>query len=227
MGWVVIGVLAALSFAVLAWGLKASRKGWEAIGAALMLGIAGYALQGSPAQPGAPKEAAPQTREGAAALVAARQQLARDGGANPDSWVMISDALARNGQYSDAAGVVLGAIEKNPKNADAWLALGNYLMGHSEGVLSPAALYAYRRAAEVDPQHPGPGFFMGLALAQSGQFDRAEAIWTTLLARTPAEAPWRADLETRLTGLRAQMGKAMPPPPVSAPSAPTPAQRSS
>ena len=31
----------------------------------------GYALQGSPAQPGAPKEAAPQTREGAAALVAA------------------------------------------------------------------------------------------------------------------------------------------------------------
>lgn len=203
MGWVLIAVLAVLSFGVLAWVFKAPRKGWEAIGAALMLGIAGYALQGSPAQPGAPKEPAPQTREGAAALVAARQELARDGGANPSSWVMISDALARNGHYSDAAGVVLGAIEKDPKNADAWLALGNYLMGHTEGVLSPAALYAYRRAAEVDPQHPGPGFFMGLALAQNGRLAEGRALWADLLARAPKDVPWRADLADRLARLDA------------------------
>lgn len=203
MGWVLIAVLAVLSFAALAWLFKAPRKGWEAIGAALMLGIAGYALQGSPAQPGAPKEPAPQTREGAAAIVKARQELARDGGANPSSWVMISDALARNGQYSDAAGVVLGAIEKEPKNADAWLALGNYLMGHTEGVLSPAALYAYRRAAEVDPQHPGPGFFMGLALAQNGRLAEGRALWADLLARAPKDAPWRADLAERLERLDA------------------------
>ena len=203
MGWVSIAVLAVLSFAALAWVFKAPRKGWEAIGAALMLGIAGYALQGSPAQPGAPKEAAAQTREGAAAIVKARQELARDGGANPSSWVMISDALARNGQYSDAAGVVLGAIEKEPKNADAWLALGNYLMGHTEGVLSPAALYAYRRAAEVDPQHPGPGFFMGLALAQNGRLAEGRALWADLLARAPKDAPWRADLAERLERLDA------------------------
>ena len=203
MGWVLIAVLAVLVFAALVWVFKAPRKGWEAIGAALMLGIAGYALQGSPAQPGAPKEPAPQTREGAAALVSARQELARDGGANPSSWVMISDALARNGQYSDAAGVVLGAIEKDPKNADAWLALGNYLMGHTEGVLSPAALYAYRRAAEVDPQHPGPGFFMGLALAQNGRLAEGRALWADLLVRAPKDAPWRADLAERLERLDA------------------------
>lgn len=203
MGWVLVGVLAIASFAALAWLFKAPRKGWEAIGAALMLGIAGYALQGSPAQPGAPKEAAPQTREGAAALVAARQELARDGGANSSSWVMISDALARNGQYSDAAGVVLGAVEKDPKNADAWLALGNYLMGHTEGVLSPAALYAYRRAAEADPLHPGPGFFMGLALAQNGRLAEGRAMWADLLARAPKDAPWRPDLEERLKRLDA------------------------
>lgn len=218
MGWVLVGALAVASFAALAWLFKAPRKGWEAIGAALMLGIAGYALQGSPAQPGAPKEAAVQTREGAAALVAARQELARDGGANSSSWVMISDALARNGQYSDAAGVVLGAVEKDPKNADAWLALGNYLMGHTEGVLSPAALYAYRRAAEADPLHPGPGFFMGLALAQNGRLAEGRAMWADLLARAPKDAPWRADLEARLKRLDAfiaaqngQPASAMPP----------------
>ncbi|MDP3907285.1 tetratricopeptide repeat protein [Novosphingobium sp.] len=203
MGWVLVGALAALVFAALVWGFKAPRKGWEAIGAALMLGVAGYALQGSPAQPGAPKLPAAQTREGAAALVAARQELARDGAANASSWVMISDALARNGQYSDAAGVVLGAIEKDPKNADAWLALGNYLMGHTEGVLSPAALYAYSRAAAADPQHPGPAFFQGLALAQNGRFAEGRALWADLLVRAPKDAPWRADLVDRLVRLDA------------------------
>lgn len=201
MGWVLVCGLAAAAFAALAWAFKIPRKGWEAIGAALMLGIAGYALQGHPAQPGAPRQAAPQTREGAAALVAARQQLARDGGANPNSWVTISDALARNGQYSDAAGVVLGAVEKDPNNADAWLALGNYLMGHTEGVLSPAALHAYRRAAQADPQHPGPAFFMGLALAQNGRLTEGRAMWADLLARAPKDAPWRADLAERLARL--------------------------
>jgi cytochrome c-type biogenesis protein CcmH len=42
---------------------------------------------------------------------------------------------------------------------------------------------------------------MGLALAQSGQFAQARAIWTELLKRAPADAQWKADLEQRLAQL--------------------------
>ncbi len=64
--------------------------------------------------------------------------------------------------------------------------------------MSPAAQFAFERAAAISPNHPGPPFFLGLGLAQSGKLDEAGAVWRALLARAPANAPWRADLEARL-----------------------------
>lgn len=203
MSWVVTLGLAALCFVALALVLKAPRKGWEAIGAALLLGIAGFAWQARPAQPGAPKAAAEGRKQDAGALIAAQQQLASQSGMAPNSWMVISGAIARNGQFGDAAGVVLGAIEQDPKNSDAWQALANYLTMHAEGSLSPAALYAYRRAAQADPDSPGPPFFLGLALASNGKLDEGRKQWADLLARAPKDAPWRADLAERLARLDA------------------------
>lgn len=198
MSWALIIALAALAFAALVFLFKVPRGGWEAVGAALLLGLAGYALQGSPAQPGAPKAPAAQNKGNGQALVAARQQLRASGAQGTSSWLVIGDAMARNGQYADAASVLLGAVEKNPQDAEGWLALGNALVGHSEGALTPAALYAYQRAATADPAHPGPPFFLGLALAQSGRLNEGRAMWVELLARSPKDAPWRADLAERL-----------------------------
>lgn len=203
MTWVVVIALAAAAFAALAFVLKVPRKGWEALGAALLVGIAGFAWQARPAQPGAPKEAAERPQASGAAMVQARKALSEKNVAEGDRWTVVADAFSRNGQFAEAAGVVLGAVEKDPNNADAWLALANNLVAHAEGNLSPAALYAYRRAAQADPQHPGPPFFLGLALAQNGRLADGRAVWADLLARTPKDAPWRADLAARLADLDA------------------------
>ena len=202
MTWVLVALLALASFAAAAFPFKAPRKGWEAIGAALLLGIAGFALQARPAERGAPKETAVKPADSGAALVAARRQLAQ-GDSAPNQWMVIADGLARNGQFGDAAGVVLGAVEKDPRNPDAWLSLANNLIAHADGTVTPAALYAYRRASEADPAHPGPPFFMGLALAQNGRLEEGRALWADLLAKSPADAPWRADLTRRLGELDA------------------------
>ncbi|HVR89496.1 MAG TPA: tetratricopeptide repeat protein [Novosphingobium sp.] len=203
MSWLPVLALALLAFLAIALVLKAARSGWEAIGAALLLGIAGYALQGSPGLPGAPKTPVEQMKGDGSLQVAARQQLGKGQGGAQSNWQIIGDAMARNGQYGDAASVLLGAVEQDPNNADAWLALGNALTGHAEGNLSPAALYAYRRAEQAAPDHPGPPFFLGLALAQSGQLVEARKLWADLLARSPKDSPWRADLEQRLAELDA------------------------
>lgn len=204
MTWVMVILFALATFGLIL-ALRAPRVGWEAVGAALLVGIAGYALQASPSLPGAPKEAAQQSAKSGAALVEARQQLAeaQASGEGLNRWLVIGDALARNGQFGDAAGVILGAVEKNPQDADAWLALGNALVGHAEGTLTPAALYSLGRAAQADPTHPGPPFFLGLALIQSGKLAEGRQLWADLLARSPADAPWRADLAERLTRLDA------------------------
>jgi len=201
MGWVLAIGLALAAFAALVLVFKAPRKGWEAIVAALLFGLAGFAFQARPAQPGAPKEAAETSGQSGAALVEARHQLSQGGAISGDRLLITADALARNGAFGDAASLAMGAAEKDPQSTDAWLAVANNLVAHAEGNLTPAALYAFRRAGQADPKHPGPPFFLGLALAQNGQLEQGRAMWADLLARSPQDAPWRKDLEARLSEL--------------------------
>lgn len=219
MIWAMAVLLAALSFGAIFWLMKGPRSGWEMIGAALLLGIAGYALQASPGLPGAPKASPAETAADTAEVVEARRALAGDETLTGDKWMMIGDALARNGHFSDAAAVLLGAVEKDPNNADAWLAMANALVAHADGTLGPAALLAYQRASNAAPDHPGPPFFLGLAMAQSGRLVEARGLWAELLARSPADAPWRSDLEQRLQKLDAfiAQNETMTPPPAGNP----------
>ncbi len=207
MTWLVVIVLAAVVFGVVAFVFKV-KSGREVLGGALLLGIAGYALQGSPGSPSAPKAPAEKIAGEAAAIVAERQKLG-DGPAMGDKHVVIADALARHGQFADAAEVLRGAVENDPNNAEAWLAMGNSLVGHAEGTVSPAALYAYGKAARAAPDSPGPSFFLGLALLQSGRIAEGRTMWADLLKRSPEGAPWRADLEKRLTELDMYLARQM------------------
>ena len=205
MTWVLIVLVAAAVFAALVKLLKLPRNGWEWAGAALLLGLAGYALQGSPGQAGAPKPPVENPGTADAALIAQRQAMGSAFGSG-QSWLVVADGLSRQGQYGAAAQVLRTGVHQNPKDADLWVALGNALVGHGDGFISPAAQFAFQRAATISPTHPGPPFFMGLALAQSGRLAEARAIWARLLEQAPKEASYRADLESRLARLDAMIG---------------------
>jgi cytochrome c-type biogenesis protein CcmH len=72
---------------------------------------------------------------------------------------------------------------------------------HGGGLMSPAAQLAFGRAASLAPDHPGPPFFYGLALAQGGNYEEAERIWRGLLANAPPEAEYRRVIAERLQAL--------------------------
>jgi cytochrome c-type biogenesis protein CcmH len=223
MTWVLILVLAAVAFGAMAFVLKLPRAGWEITGAALLFGISGYALQGHPGLPGAPRAAVEDPKVADAELIKQRAEMGDQFGKG-QSWLVLSDALARQGQYRASADVLGKAVQAQPGDADLWVALGNALVGHSEGMITPAAQFAFQKAAKISPEHPGPPFFMGLALAQSGRLADARAIWAELLARSPADAPYRADLQARLAridSMLAASGQARAMPPASPPAAPS------
>lgn len=201
MIWLAVCMLAVAAFSALTLWLKAPRRGWSALGAALLLGLAGYATQASPGLHGAPKAVMAQSAADPAATLASRDLLDESGIPTTNQWIVIADAMARNGQHANAAQVLLGAIDEDPDNAEAWLALGNALVAHAEGLLTPAALHAYTRAGEAAPDSPGPPFFLGLAMAQSGRFAEARNIWAGLLEKSPPDAPWRNLLSERLARL--------------------------
>ncbi|MFT4027984.1 MAG: tetratricopeptide repeat protein [Novosphingobium sp.] len=201
MTWALVILLALAALLAMCWLLEKPRSGRTAIAAALLVGLAGYAAQSHPSLPGSPT-AARETVKGDAAAVATRQSLSA---APPgsDKWIVIADAMARNGRYADAATVLRGSVKHDPNNAEAWLAMANALVSHADQRLSPAALLAFRRAEAAQPANPGPPFFLGLALAQSGRLEEGRTVWADLLARTPPDAPWRADLMLRLQELDA------------------------
>lgn len=204
MTWIVILLVAAAAFALMAFVFKLPRNGWELAGAALLVGIAGYALQGRPGYPGAPKAPVENRKAADEALIKQRQQMG-ESFAKGQSWLILADGLARQGQYGAAADVLRKGAEQFPQDADIWVSLGNALVGHSDGLITPAAQFAFQKAASIAPDHPGPPFFMGLALAQSGKLDQARAIWAELLRRSPEDAPYRADLSERIGRIDAML----------------------
>lgn len=201
MSWILALALALVAFLVIAFVFKAPAATRLAVGAVLLLGLAGYALQAHPGLAGAPKAPAQDPANESAAMVEARQELSGRPLGPANRWMVIGDALARHGQFADAATVYLGAVEKNSRDGEAWLAMANALVAHADGMLTPAAVLAFREAGEAAPAHPAPPFFYGLALAQSGQLDQARDVWASLLRASPPDAPWRAELTARLSRL--------------------------
>lgn len=205
MGWVILLAMA-LVVGGLLWAFGRLPKGsLELVAAALLLGIAGYAWQGHPDLHGAPVVAKEAVVKDELEVTAERQtMMGRFNGAA--QIIDTSEALIRGGSTASAVGLMRSATRQYPKNADLWVGFANALVEHGGGQLSPAAQYAFQRAADLSPEHPGPPFFFGLALARSGQLDKAGAVWRELLARTPPNASWRPDLEKRLQQLDGAMG---------------------
>jgi cytochrome c-type biogenesis protein CcmH/NrfG len=83
-----------------------------------------------------------------------------------------------------------------------WTGYGDALVLHGNGLLSPAADLAFRRAVSLAPKHPGPRIFYGIALAQNARLEEAELAWRQALALSPAAAPWREGLERQIEMVR-------------------------
>lgn len=200
MTWLPILALAALTFLVAAFVFRLPRSGWAMFGAVLMFGLAGYALQGSPDMPSAPKSAEAEDAGSGEAMVDARRALFDPAQPKPH-YLTVSDGFARRGKYERAANILRSGLADNPGHGEGWLALGNALVEHAGGQVTPASLYSFGKAEETLPGHPGPAYFLGFALIRSGQPMRARAVWSDLLENSPPDAPWRADLAERIAQL--------------------------
>ena len=216
MTWLWVVLAAVLTLGGLFWPGRVPAAARPLAGAALMLALAGYALQGKPSLPGKPVETVAEP-DGFGDRLSDRQQGMADRFGPAAQWISMSDGFMRTGKTELAARTLEKGLERHPDNVDLWVGLGNALVAHGGGVMSPASALAFDEAARRDPSHPAPPFFAGLALAQSGDLKGAEAVWSQLLERSPAEAPWRPDLEMRLTQIRQALG---PTPSITAPAGP-------
>lgn len=212
MGWVIVFALGLLVLVALVLAGRLPRAGWELTGTALLLGLAGYAWQGHPTMGGAPRAVAePSAATFDEDLAKQRSGLAERYGPAAQ-WMMLSDGLGRRGQTKEAANVLLSGLKLRPDDANLWLGLGNALVAHGGGILSPGADYAFRQALHYDPDGPAPRYFYGLALAQAGQLQAARDQWAPLAAAAPDDSELKAQLQANIARIDALLSGKNPVP---------------
>lgn len=198
MGWAMLALVVAFALGVLAW-FRLPRALWTSVGTVLMLGAAGYALQGAPTLPGAvphplkdPSAASPALSELRSAMWGRFTEEA--------AYEAAFDALLRDGDTRSAVTLAVSGIRKYPNSAELWTDLGSALVANDH-TLSPPARYAFMRAIAITPHHPAPYFFLGMGMVEAGQYADARTEWAAALARTPERASYRSQIADRLAAL--------------------------
>lgn len=209
-GWIIAFGLAAGAFVAMLLIGRIPRTTREISAASLLLGLAGYAWQGHPGLAGTPrlaKAAAGETFD--EKLAEQRRGLAERYGP-AGQWLMMSDGLGRQGKTKEAANILLAGLRATPDDANLWLGLGNALVAHADGVVSPGADFAFRRAVALDAQGPAPRYFYGLALARNGQLQAARDLWAPLAASAPAASPVKTELDANIARIDAILATGAP-----------------
>ncbi|WP_338504363.1 cytochrome c biogenesis factor [Sphingomonas kaistensis] len=195
MGWLWLFLLLAATAAGLWVAGRLRGAALQVTLAALMLGAAGYALQGEPDLPGAPREGV--LSRPALPLTEARQAMLGRFTAG-ERYLLIADSFARRGNTTEELGAIRAGLKAYPDNLALKIGLANALVDHAQ-MMTPAAELAFERARQAAPKHPAPLFFEGLARARSGDLERGLQLFRSALTLTPEGTSYRPMIEQGVT----------------------------
>jgi len=125
-------------------------------------------------------------------------------------WSVLAPVLVRLGRYDDAIRALRNSITYNGDSAERRSDLGEALMGAAGGVVTAEAKAEFERARALDADDPKAGYFLGLAAEQDGRSTDAAAIWRAMLAKAPADAPWRPLVQAALVRVGGPPAPALP-----------------
>ncbi|MEX1148284.1 MAG: c-type cytochrome biogenesis protein CcmI [Sphingomonadales bacterium] len=121
--------------------------------------------------------------------------------ANPEDmqgWVHFRRAAPDLDRQADLAWALARASAARPDNPMLAMMYAESLILLGGGQVTPAASLALARVRDLAPDNPALGYYEGLAFFQNGKVNEARARWQALLETSPADAPWRSDVERRL-----------------------------
>lgn len=209
IGWLPVLVIAAMVIAGVLLFVPVRKQVWPAIAAAVVLGLAGYAWQGSPEQAASPAQPITAKLKAADALLQMRADMDTGYGIGKQ-WLITADSYARSGKYDYSAAFIQAGLRQYPKNGDLWAGLGVVLLLAGDGQMSPPAKMAFANARKFGPRNPAPDYFEGLVELFEGRPAKTVEIWQSLVDNAPDDAIWRPKLESQLGGLKTMLQSVQP-----------------
>ena len=148
--------------------------------------------------PLAQRERVPGKAQSLENLVAQVQQHLEKNPTDGRGWNVLAPVLQRLGRFDDAVRAYRNSLTYNGESAERRADLGEAIAAAAGGVVTAEAKTEFERAHALDADDPKANYFLGLAAEQDGRKDDAANIWRGLLAKAPADAPWRALVQTSL-----------------------------
>jgi cytochrome c-type biogenesis protein CcmH len=113
-------------------------------------------------------------------------------------WTILAPVLARLGRVDDAVRAFRNSIAYSGESATRRADLGEALVAAAGGVVTGEAKAEFERAVALNVDDVKANYFLGLAAEQDGHAADAAAIWRAMLAKAPADAPWRPLVQSAL-----------------------------
>jgi cytochrome c-type biogenesis protein CcmH len=113
-------------------------------------------------------------------------------------WNVLAPVLLRVGRYDDAIRAYHNSITYNGDSAERRADLGEALAAAAGGVVTADAKAEFERAVALNADEVKASYFLGLAAEQDGRKAEAATVWRAMLAKAPADAPWRPLVQSAL-----------------------------
>ncbi len=98
------------------------------------------------------------------------------------------------------------ARELLPNQANVHTGYGEALVGIAKDTVTPEAKKSFETAVSLDPTEPRARYFLALWKAQNGGEKAALDEWIALANEGPADAPWQADVRSRISKVSRKIG---------------------
>jgi len=153
-----------------------------------------YTRIGSPGLPDFPLAARQQMQPQKASielLIGRVQAILEKNPKDGRGWGVLAPVLLKLGRTDEAVAAFRNALAYSEETAGRHSDLGEALTAAANGVVTADAKAEFDRALALDPNDSKARYFTGVAMEQDGQGTKAADIWRDMLAKGPADAPWR------------------------------------
>ena len=177
-----------------------------------LLAVGIYLPLGSPRLgdfPLALRSRAPAAAQPLEALVNQVEQHLEKNPTDGRGWNVLAPVLLRLGRFDDAVRAFRNSITYNGDSAERRADLGEAIAAAAGGVITTEAKTEFERALALKADDVKSSYFLGLAAEQDGRQADAAAIWRAMLAKAPADAPWRPLVQAALTRVGAPPAPAL------------------